>query len=207
MINSSQLDSKEAEAIKCIRDHINHMGKMPSCRELMNLMGYKSPRSASVMFERLIDKNILIRLENRKLAFNSEKDHDGQTSTVEIPLVGVTSCSGPIFAEENVEAYFRISSKIAPANSQYFLLRIQGDSMDKAGIQDGDTVLIRQQNTAKKGDKVLALIDDEATIKEYYPENGLVILKPKSSNPIHQPIILTEDFRIQGVVVRSFSNL
>ena len=79
--------------------------------------------------------------------------------------------------------------------------------MDQAGIQDGDLVLIRQQTTAKAGDLVLALIDDEATIKKFMPEAGLVILKPFSSNPVHKPIILTHDFGIQGIVMRSFSNL
>ena len=79
--------------------------------------------------------------------------------------------------------------------------------MDKAGIAPGDMVLIRQQTTAKSGDLVLALIDDEATIKKFVPADGLVILQPCSNNPDHKPIIVTHDFQIQGVVVRSFSNL
>jgi repressor LexA len=205
----SELDSKQAEAVKHIRNFINNNGRMPSVRELMLAMEYKSPRSASVMLDKLVHSGVLNRCpQTRKLNFNDGVlALNANTSTVEVPLIGTTSCSGPIFAEESIEAFYRISSQLAPSGSQYFFLKIQGDSMDLAGITPGDMVLIRQQNTAKPGDLVLALIDDEATIKKYVPEDGLVILKPCSSNPEHNPIILTHDFQIQGVVVRSFSNL
>jgi repressor LexA len=205
----SELDSKQALAVKHIRNFINKNGKMPSVRELMHAMEYKSPRSASVMLEKLIAQGVLNRCpQTRKLNFNDGVlTQNMSTSTVEVPLVGTTSCSGPIFAEESIEAYYRISSQLAPSGSQYFFLKIQGDSMDKAGIAPGDMVLIRQQTTAKSGDLVLALIDDEATIKKFLPEEGLVILQPCSNNPEHNPIIVTHDFQIQGVVVRSFSNL
>jgi len=205
----SELDSKQALAVKHIRNFINQNGKMPSVRELMHAMEYKSPRSASVMLEKLITQGVLNRCpQTRKLNFNDGVlAQNMSTSTVEVPFVGTTSCSGPIFAEESIEAYYRISSQIAPSGSQYFFLKTQGDSMDKAGIAPGDMVLIRQQTTAKSGDLVLALIDDEATIKKFVPADGLVILQPCSNNPDHKPIIVTHDFQIQGVVVRSFSNL
>jgi len=204
-----ELDSKQAAAAAAIRKHLNTHGKMPSVRELMQALEYKSPRSASVMFEKLVVTGVLSRCPHtRKLNFNDGVlAETANTNTVEVPLVGTTSCSGPIFAEESIEAYYRISNQLAPSGSQYFFLKIQGDSMDQAGIQDGDLVLIRQQTTAKAGDLVLALIDDEATIKKFVPEDGLVILKPCSSNPVHKPIILTHDFAIQGIVMRSFSNL
>ena len=80
------------------------------------------------------------------------------------------------------------------------MLRAFGDSMNKAGINDGDLVLVRQQQTAENGDKVVALIDDEATIKEFHHEGDMIILKPQSTNSKHRPIILTWDFKIQGVV-------
>ena len=122
------------------------------------------------------------------------------TKTVKIPVLGSVSCGLPIFAEENIETYIPISERIIKSSYSYFILRASGDSMDDAGIIDGDLVLIRQQQTAYNGDKVVALIDNEATIKEFYHKGNMIILKPRSKNSKHQPIILTEDFRIQGVV-------
>lgn len=120
--------------------------------------------------------------------------------TIKIPLLGDVACGLPIFAEENVEAEIPISIKLIKKGHKYFLLRAKGDSMNDAGINAGDLVLIRQQDYAKNGSQVVALIDDEATIKEYHHNGSLVVLKPKSKNKKYQPIILTDEFRIQGVV-------
>ena len=204
----TKLTPSEAKAVRCLWTHLNLYGRMPSHRELMHAMGYKSPRSASVVLEKLTRKKIIFKNSNNKIQFSegfSSKLND--TSTVEIPLVGVTSCGGPVLAEENIEAYFKISRRFIKDGARYFLLKVQGDSMDQAGISDGDIVLVRQQNTAEKGEIVLALIDNEATIKKYVPGKDFILLKPCSSNPSHKPIILTKDFCIQGVVIKSFSDL
>ncbi len=120
--------------------------------------------------------------------------------TVKVPLLGEVACGTPIFAEENIEAFIPVSDKLIKSSYHYFILRASGDSMDEAGINDGDLVLIRQQQIAKNGDKVVALIDDEATIKEFQNNGNMIVLKPRSKNSKHQPIILTTDFRIQGIV-------
>ena len=122
------------------------------------------------------------------------------TQTVKVPLLGEVACGTPIFAEENIEAFIPVSDKLIKSSYRYFILRASGDSMDDAGINDGDLVLIRQQQIAKNGDKVVALIDDEATIKEFQNNGNMIVLKPRSKNSKHQPIVLTTDFRIQGVV-------
>ncbi len=121
--------------------------------------------------------------------------------TVKIPLLGTIACGIPIFAEENIEVKIPISVKLAKPGHRYFLLRASGDSMNKKGINNGDLVLIRQQQTAENGQDVVALIDNEATIKEYHNYGDKIILKPQSTNNNHQPVILTNDFRIQGVVI------
>lgn len=207
-MNDTTLTSKENEALRVCRNMLNEKGRMPSVRELMSAMEYKSPRSASMIFEKLTEKGFLEKRPDGKFQFKESAhgtiDH---VDTIDIPLVGTTSCSSPMFAEENIEAYYKISTQIAKRGSQYFFLRISGDSMNLKGINDGDMVLVRQQSTARNGDMVVALIDDEATIKEFQAQNGLVVLKPCSSNPIHKPIIVSEDFRIQGVVIQSLSNL
>jgi len=121
--------------------------------------------------------------------------------TVKVPLLGTIACGIPIFAEENIEAQIPISVKLAKPGNRYFLLRASGNSMDKKGINDGVLVLIKQQSTAESGQDVVALIDSEATIKEYHNYGDKIILKPQSTNNNHQPIILTGDFQIQGVVI------
>ena len=111
------------------------------------------------------------------------------------------ACGAPILAAENVEALIPVSTALAKKGSNYFLLRAEGDSMNKAGIQDRDILLVRQQDVAEKGQKVVALIDDEATVKIFEKTGSAIILRPRSTNKEHVPIVLTTNCKIQGVVV------
>jgi len=199
----NNFSDKELEALKIIRNSLVHQGKMPSVRELMIGLGYKSPRSSAVLLKNLEEKEILRKKDDGSyqiVDFEIPEDFGSRAQTVKIPLIGSVACGMPIFADENIEAEVSISVEMIKSGYKYFLLRAEGDSMNEAGINDGDLLLIRQQPDANNGDRVLALIDDEATIKEYNRSGGMVILKPKSTNKIHQPIILTSDFRIQGIV-------
>lgn len=205
----NKLSNKEIEAIRYIRNSLMHKGKAPSVRDLMNLLGYKSPRSAAIIIDSLLDKKILDRDSSSSLKLHFQeriKDNQNNAETVDIPLVGVAACGQPLLAEENIEAYVPISIRIAKPSNKYFILRAKGDSMNNANINgyainNGDLVLIKQQQTAQNGDTVVALIDDDATIKEFHNNGDIIVLKPKSNNNKHQPIILTSDFRIQGIVV------
>lgn len=202
------LSDKELEALKVIRNYFVHQGRIPSVRELMTGMDYKSPRSAAIIFKNLEEKEILRKKTDGSyqiVDFEIPEDYGSRAQTVKIPLLGSVACGMPIFADENIEAEISISIEMIKRGYKYFLLRAEGDSMDKAGINNGDLLLIRQQSDAENGDLILALIDDEATVKEYNRSGGLVILKPKSTNKIHQPIILTSDFRIQGIVEQVIS--
>ena len=202
MQNSVTFSKIEQEAIRFIRNTLQKGADFPSVRELMAGLGYKSPRSAAVVLSHLVEKGSV-----RKTSAGSWQFIDQETvsqvavQTVNIPLVGDVACGTPILAEENIEAFIPVSLKLAVPPHQYFFLHAKGDSMDQAGIQNGDLVLIRRQNSANNGDKVVALVNDEATLKEFYLQGDLVILKPKSSNKKHQPIVLTTDFQIQGIVV------
>jgi len=196
------LTSKEHEAIRQFRNWFMHRGQAPSIRELMMALGYKSPRSAQDIVEKLIKKGFLKKTNTGSLKLAKDPESSSiHAQTIDVPLLGIVSCGTPIFAEENIEFMIPVSTSLAKTDSKYFILRAVGDSMDLAGINDGDLVLVRQQVSANNGDKVVALIDDSATIKEYYKTIDIVVLKPKSSNPENQPIILSEDFRIQGVVI------
>ena len=121
--------------------------------------------------------------------------------TIGVPVVGSAACGTPILAEENIENMISVSTRVAKPPFRYFFLRAKGDSMNLAGIDDGALVLVRQQNTASDRDIVVALIDDEATIKEYNVSGSAVVLKPLSTNREHSPIVMSRNFIIQGVVI------
>ena len=187
------LSDKELEALKIIRNSLVHQGRITSVRELMIGLGYKSPRSSAVLLKNLEEKEILRKKPDGSyqiVDFEIPEDFGSRAQTVKIPLIGSVACGMPIFADENIEAEVSISIEMIKSGYKYFLLRAEGDSMNEAGINNGDLLLIRQQQDAENGDRILALIDEEATVKEYNKSNGMVILKPKSSNKTHQPIII-----------------
>jgi len=200
----NSVSNKELAALRVMRDFLMKHGKMPSVRELMKEMDYKSPRSAAVIFQNLIDKNILKKKDDGSIQFIQYEFNEDETAsiqTVKIPLLGAIACGLPILAEENIEAMIAVSTKLAKPTNKYFLLQAKGDSMNEKGINDGDLVLVKQQNTAENGNIVIALIDDEATIKELRINDDNVLLLPRSSNKTHTPIILSRNFIVQGIVV------
>jgi repressor LexA len=129
------------------------------------------------------------------------RNNESSVQTVDVPLVGTVTCGAPILAHENIEAMIPVSTALAKPGNKYFMLRAKGDSMDEAGINDGDLILVRQQTTAENGQAVVALIDDEATVKVFSRSENFVTLIPRSSNKRHQPIILTIELKVQGIVV------
>lgn len=179
-----------------------HYGRSPSVREIRDILGYKSPRSAALVLESLIERRIIKRTQDGTLRLLKDPEESRTHGrTVNLPLVGMVPCGSPLLAEENTEAMIPVSKAFIRQGRTYFLLRATGDSMNEARINDGDLLLVRQQPIAENGDKVIALIDDEATVKEFHRGKGVIILKPRSRNKEHQPIILREDFQIQGVVI------
>lgn len=207
-MNKKQLSIKEIDTLKNIRNWIAHKNHTPSIRELMAVLGYKSPRSVQDILEQLQSKGIIEKLKPRGYKILVDLDlGPSNANTINVPLLGTAACGKPIFAEENIESYIPVSTILAKPGYKYYLLHARGDSMNMAKIKDGDVVLVRQQPTADDGDRVVALIDGEATIKEFHRSSEAIVLKPKSTNPKHKPIILTEDFQIQGVVVSVIPNL
>lgn len=206
----NQISNKELAAIRVMRNFLMKNGRMPSVRELMKEMEYKSPRSASMLIQNLLDKKILNKRGDgsiQLIQYEPVIDESLREQTMKVPLLGTIACGTPILAEENIEAEFSVSVKLAKPPGRYFLLKAKGDSMDRKGINDGDLVLIRQQDFADNGDIVVALIDDEATIKEIKINIDNVLLLPCSSNKEHKPIILSRDFFVQGIVVSTIPGI
>lgn len=200
------LTESDKRVYALIRNRLVHGGKQPTLREINELTGRSSPRSAVLVLERL-QRAGLIRRAGRKIRLVSGRlNENASVSTVNVPLVGTVAAGVPILAEENIEAAIPVSTALARPGSKYFLLRVVGNSMDEVvmngvRIEDGGIVLARQQPTADDGDVVVALINDEATIKILERKKGLVILRPKSSSKEHKPIVLSDNCIIQGKVV------
>lgn len=202
METSEKLNNIELNAVRAFRNYLMHNGRLPSVRELMKELGYKSPRSASEVIEKLLKKEVLIRKPDGSLQLmQGIMEEENGAQTVNIPMVGTVACGLPILAEENIDAMIPVSIKIAKPENTYFFLRASGDSMNEKGIDTGDLVLIKQQASATNGDLVVALVDNEATIKEFQHRGQMILLMPRSTNRSHQPIVLTNDFKIQGIVI------
>jgi repressor LexA len=199
------LTSKEQLLFQKIKEYIANNIKI-TIRALQAELDYASPRSISVMLDSIMMKGWLYRdsLEQIRISPNYISD---SYEVKAIPLVGGIACGMPIFAEENIETKIPISTKLLSPSDEYFFLRADGDSMNKKWIDNGDLVLIRKTNIAENGKIVVALINDEATLKEYRQVEWCVYLIPHSDNPRHKPIILDEsdgNIMIQGIFVRVF---
>lgn len=200
----STISNKELAALEVMRSFLMKNGRTPSVRELMRELNYKSPRSVSVLLQQLLDKEILTKKPDgsiQLLETHLEARLTNNEQTIRVPLLGSIACGSPLLAEENIEALLPVSVKLAKQPGKYFFLRARGDSMNLKGINDGDLLLIRQQDSALTGDLVVALIDDEATVKELRINADNVVLLPRSENKAHLPIILARDFKIQGTVI------
>ena len=199
---------KELQAIRFVRNAIVHEGYSPSVRDVARALAYKSPRTAFLIIESLTKRGWLKRRPDGDLQLRKDlAEQEDHARTVDVPLVGTVPCGAPLLAEENIEAYLPVSKSLARPGGRYFLLRATGDSMDQVGIEDGNLLLVRQQQQAENGDRVVALIDDDATVKEFQREKDVILLKPRSTNKAHKPFVLSENFLIQGVVVATIPKL
>ncbi len=200
-MSTSQLSPNELKGLGFIRDSILYRGETPTLQKIATHLGFKSRRSSALLIAKLESKGYLAKTPAGNLRVLKDTGSDRAGRTVEIPLVGSAPCGIPMLAEENVEAMIPVSQSIARPGATYFLLRAVGTSMNRAGINDGDLVIVRQQPVAQDGDRVVALIDDSATIKELRHQGNKIVLMPRSTDKTHQPIILESDFLIQGVVI------
>lgn len=206
-MKSKPLTQKQTQFFELLLNHKREHGIPPSIRELQEKGGYASPRSVLLYLEALEDAGYIKRsagarqIQILKIPNGGSTD---QTATVQVPVIGRVAAGLPILAEENWVDEYPVSTRLARPPQKYFILKVIGDSMNRAGINDGDFALVRQQSYASPGDKVVALINGEATIKFLRPRGEIVALEPASSNPEHKPILVDRDFRIQGIVVAAF---
>ena len=198
-----RISKKQQEILDYMKNEILNRGFPPSVREICEAVNLKSTSSVHSHLEAL-EKNGYIRRDATKpraIEIFDDNFNLVRREVVNVPLVGTVAAGQPILAVENIDAYFPIPAEYMP-NEQSFMLTVKGDSMINAGIFDGDQVLVKQQATAENGDMVVALIDDSATVKTFYKENGYYRLQPENDNM--EPIIITGNLQILGKVFGVF---
>ena len=186
-----KITQKQQEILDFIKSEILSKGYPPAVRDICEAVNLKSTSSVHSHLESL-EKNGYIRRDPTKpraIEIMDEDFYKLRHEMINVPLVGTVAAGQPILAAENIESYFPIPSEYVP-NADTFMLRVKGDSMVNAGIFNGDQIMVQQQSTASNGDIVVALIDEEATVKTFYKEEGHYRLQPE--NDTMKPIIVDE---------------
>ncbi len=197
-----KITPKQQEILDYIKEEILRKGYPPTVREICETVNLKSTSSVHSHLETL-EKNGYIRRDPTKPRAIEICDDSFQmvrTETVSLPVIGNVAAGQPIFAEENIQEYFPVPADVVP-KGEAFILNVRGDSMINAGIFDGDRVFVHACNTAHNGEMVVALIDDSATVKTFFKENGHIRLQPE--NDTMEPIIV-DDCQILGTVFGIF---
>ena len=197
-----KITAKQQEILDYIKNEILKKGYPPTVREICETVHLKSTSSVHSHLESL-EKNGYIRRDPTKPRAIEICDDSFQmvrTEMVSIPVVGNVAAGQPILAEENIEEYFPVPADVVP-KGESFILKVRGDSMVNAGILNGDRVFVNMCNTAENGEIVVALLDDTATVKRFYKENGHVRLQPE--NDFMEPIIV-DNCQILGKVYGIF---
>ena len=197
-----KISQKQQEILEYIKSQILERGFPPAVRDIYEAVHLKSTSSVHSHLETL-EKNGYIRRDPTKpraIEILDDSFNFMRREMVNVPIVGRVAAGEPILAQQNIESYFPIPMEFMP-NSQTFLLTVKGESMINAGILDGDMVLVEQRQTAHNGEMVVALIDDGATVKTFYKEEGVIRLQPE--NDAMDPIIV-QDVQILGKVIGVF---
>lgn len=199
---AGKITSKQREILEFMKKEILNHGYPPSVREICEAVNLRSTSSVHSHLETLEQNGYIHRDPAKPRAIEIVDDSFNLTrrELVNVPVIGTVAAGQPILAEENIENYFPLPAEIMP-NAETFMLKVKGESMINAGIFDGDRILVQRQETAKNGEYVVALVDDCATVKTFYKENGHIRLQPE--NDFMDPIILP-DVKIIGKVIGLF---
>ncbi len=196
---SKELTKRQRDVLDFIAEMIGKKGFPPTIREIGNRFKISSTNGVRAILSALTQKGYIRRkpLVSRGIELLTQS----RASFVAVPLLGRIAAGLPILAVENIEGSIAVDRYFLPSGD-IFSLQVVGDSMKDSGIFDGDYVLAKMQPTAEKGDVVVAVIGEEATVKKYFPEKNRVRLVP--ANPVFEPIIVDKkspDFRVAGKVI------
>ncbi len=195
-----KLTKRQQDVMEIVRRHMAKNGESPTVREIAHALGVSSPCTVHKHLEALEKKGCITKSKYgyRGIEFPGEYS-PMQAKFIPVPVVGRIAAGLPLLASENVESYLPVPADMTQSGD-HFALKVRGDSMRDAGIFHGDIIVARCQKTAINGDIVVALLDDEATVKTFYHDGGNVRLQPE--NPDFEPII-TREVQVLGKVTLS----
>ena len=202
-MSENTVNGQEQRVLEYIKKQIKDTGYPPSVREICAALGFKSTSSAHQYIWRLAEKGYIDKGDLKTRAIKVV----GTEPTISIPVVGKVAAGEPILATENIEDYMSIGESFFSKDSlrnDNFILKVQGESMINAGINDGDYIIVSKQSTALNGQIVVAMIDGEATVKRFYKEKDYIRLQPENDNM--DPII-AKDVQIIGKVIGLFRKI
>ncbi len=197
-----KITPKQQEILEYIKETILKKGYPPAVREICEAVNLKSTSSVHSHLETLEEKGYIRRDPTKPRTIEIIDDCFNLTrrEVVNVPILGTVAAGQPLYAEENIENYYPIPSDLLP-NAETFMLRVRGNSMINAGILEGDQIIVEHCPTAQNGEIVVALVDDSATVKRFFKENGNYRLQPE--NDSMDPIIV-DHVEILGKVIGLF---
>ena len=204
-----KVGKRQLQIYEFLKEFTKEKGYSPSIREISNEIGLASPSTVHIHLKALEEHGYIKRDANKSRSITFPKDdiakknEEAASKIVQLPLVGDVAAGSPILAEENITDKIDLPTAIVGDDAS-FLLKVSGDSMIDIGILDGDYVAVRSQQTADNGQIVVAIIEDGATVKRFFKEDGQIRLQPENS--FMEPIY-TSDCQIAGKVVAVFRNL
>ena len=193
------LTNRQRQILDFIKKEIRERGYPPSVREIGESVGLSSSSTVHGHLARLEEKGWIRRdpTKPRAIEILDESFYNLRHRTVIVPLVGRVTAGLPILAVENIEEYFPLPQELV-SDEEVFMLTVQGESMIEAGILNGDYVIVKQQDSASNGEIIVALIDDEATVKRFFKEKDHIRLQPEDQ--FMKPIVVP-DVKILGKVI------
>jgi len=199
------LSSRQKEIFEFIKEEVSKRGYPPSVREIGKAVGLSSSSTVHAHLSQLEKKGYIRKDPTKPRAIEVLEGQEFLYSRdiSPVPMVGNVTAGQPILAEENITDYFPLPKDLVQEDTA-FMLSIEGDSMINAGILDGDYVIVKQQSTASNGDIVVALLENEATVKRFYQEGDYIRLQPE--NDYFEPI-LTREVKVLGKVIGLFRKI
>lgn len=187
-----KLTKRQEDTLQFVKEYIVSHGYPPTVREIAEALNVSSPATIQAHLDGLADKGYIKKGSNKNRTIELMVDNEFSNKdeqVIDVPLLGKITAGSPIEAIENPNNYFSLPAYLIPKDREVFTLEVSGESMINAGIHDGDIIIVERRNTARNGEIIVAMTDEnEVTLKTFYKENGYIRLQPE--NDTMDPIIL-----------------